>query len=624
MLSRRCFGLLMALLALTLAGCGQIIEPIRALVPEAAVSQDPIATAMPTAQPTATPATEMLTEPGVIVLTDEEYRNGDLGIVWHRPNDDWAFYDASDLDGLLGELTPLVVLTPKDEGEELYVTLASVELSEMQLHVMARSFQLYPEVALQGFMDEYNGGDHVELTEIAGAQTIFTTVSNVFGGTKFLWTIIHPQAILFVIAEGFDDAAAVDPLLAGLQLIESSTGAEDRPDIASLSPEEAQAYIVQNVERLRELDTREPVPFEFMNRAELRADIKKRMAEEEGNSDVIAAEDRMLELLQLIPVDSDLSSTVLDLYESELLGFYDDEEDAFYLINDEKTDGAPLNWEDEIVFAHEYAHALQDQHFDLSRFSGTEGDQYNTDEHFAIRALIEGEAETVTFFYILDTLDPDQFKEFAGSGGNPGLQAPERTPSFIRGSIDFPYVEGHSFVESIFMDGGWEAVNELWKNLPASSEQILHPEKYPGDVPTVVTLPDDLADRLGGGWREELRDVWGELQLRLMLAEALNAFGMAGAAGWDGDEYVFLTNGELSLFLTEIVWDNSSDAEEGDVALRSWLFNKGLVPQDDNHFAGKHRNAFLRTAGDRVFFGIADDPAALEAAVTVLGWKAEP
>ncbi len=56
--------------------------------------------------------------------------------------------------------------------------------------------------------------------------------------------------------------------------------------------------------------------------------------------------------------------------------------------------------------------------------------------------------------------------------------------------------------------------------MPESTEQILHPEKYTAkEAPVAVTLPADLATRLGTGWTVPLMDTFGEFQTGIWLRE---------------------------------------------------------------------------------------------------------
>ena len=54
----------------------------------------------------------------------------------------------------------------------------------------------------------------------------------------------------------------------------------------------------------------------------------------------------------------------------------------------------------------------------------------------------------------------------------------ERMPPILRESLLFPYTGGPSFVQRLQAQGGWDAVNAAFAKPPASTEQILHPEKY--------------------------------------------------------------------------------------------------------------------------------------------------
>ena len=91
----------------------------------------------------------------------------------------------------------------------------------------------------------------------------------------------------------------------------------------------------------------------------------------------------------------------------------------------------------------------------------------------------------------------------------------------------------------------WDAVNDVYSNLPQSTEQIIHPEKYlEQDEPQDVTLPD-LETALGGTWSQLDTDVFGELYMRLYLEAFINTDQATIAAeGWDGDRYVYLKDAE--------------------------------------------------------------------------------
>ena len=103
---------------------------------------------------------------------------------------------------------------------------------------------------------------------------------------------------------------------------------------------------------------------------------------------------------------------------------------------------------------------------------------------------------------------------------------------------------------------------------PVSTEQILHPERWPHDTPQPVDVPD-LGPALGAGWRDLDVMTVGEAWLRLMLELRLDA-GEAepAAAGWDGGLYRAWTDGSRTAVVLRTVWDTPEDAQQFADAMR--------------------------------------------------------
>jgi hypothetical protein len=74
-----------------------------------------------------------------------------------------------------------------------------------------------------------------------------------------------------------------------------------------------------------------------------------------------------------------------------------------------------------------------------------------------------------------------------------GIESP-----FLMRELLFPYLDGLYFTQRIWGRGGWDAVEAAWAEPPRSTEQVMHPERYPDDEP--VRRPVDIAGRLGKGW----------------------------------------------------------------------------------------------------------------------------
>jgi len=107
---------------------------------------------------------------------------------------------------------------------------------------------------------------------------------------------------------------------------------------------------------------------------------------------------------------------------------------------------------------------------------------------------------------------------------------------------------------------------ELILDPPASTEQIMHPEKYLGDRddPTPVVLAG-LDAELGAPWHRIDEDVAGEFIVHVWLQHYLDDETAArAAAGWDGDRYHLYEHEETKhvTFVFLSVWDSQADTQE--------------------------------------------------------------
>jgi hypothetical protein len=118
-------------------------------------------------------------------------------------------------------------------------------------------------------------------------------------------------------------------------------------------------------------------------------------------------------------------------------------------------------------------------------------------------------------------------------------------------------------------------VPPLGTEMPVSTEQVLHPERFAPDtrdMPTAVTFREPLPAE----WTEVLTDGLGELETRLLLREHLDDRESAdrAAAGWDGDRFRLLDGPEGEFLLWVTVWDTERDAEEFEVGVRLALASR--------------------------------------------------
>ena len=115
--------------------------------------------------------------------------------------------------------------------------------------------------------------------------------------------------------------------------------------------------------------------------AYLRAGFRKDNPEE-----LVKGTETLYKELGLLPQDASLEQLYLEMLTSQVAGLYDDETKQMYVVS---KDGA-VGPVEEITYAHEFTHALQDQRFDLSKVVGKDTDQ--SDRTMARSALVEGDA----------------------------------------------------------------------------------------------------------------------------------------------------------------------------------------------------------------------------------------
>lgn len=325
--------------------------------------------------------------------------------------------------------------------------------------------------------------------------------------------------------------------------------------------------ILKEVSKLRELPIKRPVTAGYRSRADLERDLIQDFDESLPPAEA-AAQTKMLVALALVPKDFKLRDEMLKLLTEQVAGFYRPKTGEFVLTEGTSSDDAE---EQETVIAHELTHALQDQHFDLKRFEKPMKGQ--GDRELAIHSLIEGDATVVMLVYNLGgttrlfdlpfSLTDLMMAEMKDDPKKtPALAA---APKALKQTLIFPYAGGAGFVQALVKKGGWARVSQAFTDLPESTEQILHPEKYlAGEHPIQVTVADP-GKLLGDGWKEVTRDVNGEFGYRLILGEFLDdAESKRAAAGWGGDTSVLFENpktGEL-LLVHHTVWDTSMEAAE--------------------------------------------------------------
>jgi len=317
----------------------------------------------------------------------------------------------------------------------------------------------------------------------------------------------------------------------------------------SISPEIAAAMradigvIMLDVEESRGLPFLEIPTVTILDEADFTARVRSTL-EEDLDQEEIAGDQTIFELLGMLDGSTDLYQLIIDLSTEQVLGFYDPDEGE--LVVPVSVDGiTPLQ---EMTIAHELVHALSDQHFDFNDVYEDRLDNGTGDDASSILGLVEGDA-TYQQFLFLETMDPSSAAEAVLESLSFDTSVLDSSPMWIQRDLAFPYEHGLVFTGFLVTEGGLKAVDEAYLDLPVSTEQILHPEKYlRSEGPSELsTLSVDLE-----GWELFDQATFGEWGIRLLLMDALLPGEMTqAAAGWGNDTYsAFLTDTDSAIAWT--------------------------------------------------------------------------
>jgi len=262
-----------------------------------------------------------------------------------------------------------------------------------------------------------------------------------------------------------------------------------------------------------------------------------------------------------LPGARDIVALTNRLYTGQVLGYYDSDTKRMVVVSD-----AGLTPAVEITYAHEYTHALQDAAFDSKaaqdRVAG------NRDRELALLALEEGDATTTMVLWAIGHLSSSDLQ------GITETPVPDMSgiPAWMVHLLEYPYLSGAEFVGRLYDSGGWDAVNAAYTDLPASTEQVLHPDKYLAHEAPIAVEPLDLLSVLPDGWTKASDSTMGEA----WMATWLEGIGIeagaasAAAAGWGGDHLTVAEAADGSWALGwRIAWDTPLDATEFEAAYMS-------------------------------------------------------
>ncbi|MBI3926246.1 MAG: hypothetical protein HY319_11950 [Armatimonadetes bacterium] len=410
-----------------------------------------------------------------------------------------------------------------------------------------------------------------------------------------------------------------NPVLAGLLLLLLGGAALADPRLDQLGKTAA---------RVRGLSYR-PISSQVVSQKEA-ADYVLRLLDAELEPRRTRTREEFLRSAGLMAQGDSLRGILKKLYASQVRGLYDPGKKRYIVVRGAESQPAEaavaalgLNATD-LFAVHELGHAIQDQHFDLGGVDKKVRE--NFDRAVAAQTLIEGDANVVMMDYAMAQLGLDSSAlDLSGSGMgidfepfmeyDPNLAS---APPFFRDYLTFPYSQGMSFVAALRGQGGWKKVDGAFRSLPASTEEVLHPDKYlkKNDPPKPVKLT--LAKQIGK-YQALGEDTAGEFTISAWEKQFIPERTYRGSSGWGGDRYRVYVSGDHAFVVWSTLWDTPRDASEFEGMATAILKQlKTSKPQKQGHrlfFSRGSRVTILARKAARVDL-VLDLPATMAGQVT--------
>jgi hypothetical protein len=320
--------------------------------------------------------------------------------------------------------------------------------------------------------------------------------------------------------------------------------------------------ILQELSEITGMKVRHQVPCAFISKADVNKFLKERVSDSAKPEDV-RAEELTLKKFNFVPQDFNLAENTVDLLTEQAAAFYDYNKKKLFITETDSTDSQ------EPVLAHELGHALADQNYNLAKFV-KKGDK-NDDGSTARLAVMEGQATWLMSEFLArrngQTLknSPELVEMMAKISDSGGGQYPvfDKQPLYLRATLVFPYTKGMLFQNAVTERDGKSSFGEVFTHPPASTQQILHPQKYFSDeAPADPKLPEV---KLPKTYKGLVAGVLGELEHRILIEQAAgDARADEIAPRWRGSNFELVEDkaAKRVVLLYASQWDSEDAARQ--------------------------------------------------------------
>ena len=311
--------------------------------------------------------------------------------------------------------------------------------------------------------------------------------------------------------------------------------------------------LIPLVEKAVGITFRKPPRFEIRTKSQVQAYLRIKL-EQEFPASKMAGVEAAYRLLELLPDTLDIKALLLPLYSEQVAGYYDPDSTTLYAVEGAKGDQLRL------VLAHELVHALQHERLPLETMLE---DVTNADRLAASQAVLEGHATVAMLGVVMPNQEVLTDPNFWGAyreqvkSAQSSMPVFQKAPLILREGLIFPYLAGAEFMRWWAIQGGDRGPLPTREQLPQSTEQILHPDRYlANDRPIDVQFAEPRdAEVLH-------EDTMGEFELQIWATQMRNGGEVLTdlPMGWAGDRFrVYRTPAGPALVLYT-VWDDSTAA----------------------------------------------------------------
>lgn len=384
----------------------------------------------------------------------------------------------------------------------------------------------------------------------------------------------------------------------------ASDGADSGGDLAA-----SVSNLVDQVSGLRGLPAREDVDAELVDSdrfAELAAQSSEKI--DEG----VMLDQEVLAALRFLPQDADLEALSRKLAKTAVGGVYMPEREALYVAGEEM----PLSPLERAITAHEFAHALQDQHYDLNRIRDLMEDDPDTAEAF--RYVMEGDAKVIENQWAKEHLSAEERQERLSEQMALQRQAREAAgdvPEAMKLEMVLPYQVGSRFVTTLRDEQGWEAVNDALAEPPTTTVEVYDPQLYldgfESREPRGVAAP-------GEDWQHQTSQSFGAHAVALMqpLRQAQQG-EFATASQWRGGKLDAWRHGDDVAVGVSTAFAGDGAKDFCDRVERWYQRKADAEPASEDAFTSPRDAMALDCDGSQVRFAVAPTVDTARGMVTV-------